>query len=118
MTTVQYVLASAFALVIFVTLVNAAVFLFVRGAARAALDEGVRFGSRAGAAAGTCEARADDVLRSLVGAALRPDVRVTCDTRNDIVVRARAEVRVASWWPGVPDWEFTLQARSARERIP
>ena len=62
MTTVQYVAATAFSLIVFVMMANFIVFLYARGVVRAAVDEGARAGGRFGATTGECESRARDVL--------------------------------------------------------
>ena len=64
-TTIQYVVATAFSLLLFVLVANLLVDLYERGAVRDALDEGVRAGVPIGATAADCEARAHDVVRSI-----------------------------------------------------
>ena len=66
MTTVQYVAATAFSLIVFVMMANFIVFLYARGVVRAAVDEGARAGGRFGATTGECESRARDVLGDLL----------------------------------------------------
>jgi hypothetical protein len=117
MTTIQFVVATALSLVLFVMMANLVVFLYARGAVRAAVDEAARVGARADAGPKDCEARAASTLDGLVGGRLRSQVRVQCEDRVD-VVRVRAEVHLLSWLPGVPDWDFTLVGRAAKEHIP
>src|SRR6266542_2451137 len=80
MTTVQYVVAVGFALVIFVMLANLVVDLYARGVVRAAVDEGARAGARLDAGRSECERRASAVLDDLLGAETRAGVAVRCTT--------------------------------------
>src|SRR5262249_508177 len=75
LTTIQYVVATAMSLVVFVALANAIVDLYARGVARAAVDEGARAGAVMDATVDDCAARANRVLE---GAVPRGSVRVTC----------------------------------------
>ncbi|HEY1740457.1 MAG TPA: hypothetical protein VGI86_17220, partial [Acidimicrobiia bacterium] len=62
----QYVAASALALVLLVMAANLLVDLYVRAAVRDALDEGVRAAVPLGGTADDCEARANDTVHGLV----------------------------------------------------
>jgi hypothetical protein len=111
---VQYVLATALSLLLFVTLANAVVDLYVRGVARAAVDEAARAGAALDATVSDCEQRAHDVLD---GAVTPGAVRVTC--REDSgAMRAHAEVVLAGWMPGIPTWTMTLEGEVVKERLP
>lgn len=115
--TVQYVLATAFSLVVFVMLANLVVFLYGRGVVRAALAEGARAGSPAEAGPAACEAAALDVLDDLLGG-MRDQVAVHC-AEEDGLVRARATVGFRSWLPAlVPDWNFRAGSSAVKERTP
>ena len=120
MTTVQFVLATALSLVVFVAMANVVVDLYARGVVRAALDEGVRAGAPFDATAGNCAARTREVVRGLLGGQLGRGVRVSCAlSAAGEAVEARADVVLGSWLPGVvPDWSFTLTGRATREREP
>jgi hypothetical protein len=120
MTTAQYVAATAFSLLAFVMLANFIVFLYARGVVRAAVDEGARAGGRFGASEADCESRADDVLGDLLGGGLGSGVELSCHRdRGEEVMRAQADVLLRGWIPGLtPDWSFTLEARSVKERVP
>jgi hypothetical protein len=119
MTTAQYVAASGLSLVVFVTMANFVVFLYARGVVRAAVDEGARAGGRFDASERECEARANDVLNDLLGGRLGDDVTVACDGGDGDVMRARAHAILGGWVLGlVPDWSFTVEARSSKERAP
>ena len=64
-TTIQYVVATGFSLLLFVLAANLLVGLYERGAVRDALDEGVRAGVPVAAGADDCLLRAHDVVRSI-----------------------------------------------------
>jgi hypothetical protein len=115
MTTVQYVAATAFSLIVFVMMANFIVFLYARGVVRAAVDEGARAGSRFGATTAECDARARGVLGDLLAGRLGSDMNVQCESSAD-EMHARVHMTLHGWLPGVvPDWTFTLDARSVRE---
>ena len=115
MTTVQYVAATAFSLIVFVMMANFIVFLYARGVVRATVDEGARAGSRFGATTDECDSRARDVLGDLLAGRLGDDVSVRCENNED-EMHARAHVTLHGWLPLlVPDWSFTLDARSVKE---
>ena len=116
MTTIQYVLAVAFALLTFVAMANLLVDLYVRGVVRAAVDEGARAGGRLEAGVAACQRRAADVLDDLLGGALRDQVEVTCEMGFEVVT-ARGEANLAGWVPGL-DWGFAVEAASYAEREP
>jgi hypothetical protein len=115
MTTVQYVAATAFSLIVFVMMANFIVFLYARGVMRAAVDEGARAGSRFGSTTADCDSRARDVLDDLLAGQLGRDLRVRCENDED-EMHATVDVTLHGWLPVlVPDWSFTLDARSVRE---
>jgi hypothetical protein len=116
-TTIQFVAAAGIGLVTFVVLANFVVFVYARGVVRAAVDEGARRGGRLGATPTECEARAHDVVDDLLGGRIGDGVSVSCRASDDTVV-AVGRVRLQGWLPVVPDWEFTLEGRSVRERAP
>jgi hypothetical protein len=116
MTTVQYVAATAFSLIVFVMMANFIVFLYARGVIRAAVDEGARAGSRFGATTNECDSRARDVLGDLLAGRLGNDVRIRCESTSEDEMHATVHVTLHGWLPGlVPDWTFTLDARSVKE---
>jgi hypothetical protein len=102
-----------------VTLANFVVDLYARGAARAAIDEGIRAGAPLDVPAGPqCERRAADTLDGLLGGSMRSSVRVRCLARFGVVF-AQAEVVLRGWIPGViPDWSFTLTGAGVQEHDP
>jgi len=113
----QYVVATAFVLVVFVGLANLVVDLYARGAVRAAVDEAVRAGARVDASVAQCDLRARDVLTDLLGRRLRAGVAVSCDERPGVVT-ATADVRLPSWLAVLPDWSFTVTGTAVKERVP
>ena len=116
MTTVQYVAATAFSLIVFVMMANFIVFLYARGVVRAAVDEGARAGGRFGATTGECESRARDVVGDLLAGRLGSDVSVQCESADEDEMHATVHVTLHGWLPGlVPDWTFSLDARSLKE---
>jgi len=114
LTTIQYVTATALSLLVFVTLANAVVDLYVRGVARAAIDEAARTGAALDATVADCRRRAHEVLDGVVAAGT---VQVTC-REVDGAMRARAQLVLAGWLPGVPAWTMVLEGEVAAERVP
>ena len=107
-------MATACSLVLFVALANAVVDLYVRGVARAAIDEAARSGAALDATAADCRRRARDVLDGVVAAGA---VRVTCSEVGGSM-RARARVELAGWLPGIPTWTMVLEGEVVAERAP
>jgi hypothetical protein len=112
-TTIQYVIAVAWSLVLLVLIANLLVDLYARGAVRDALDDGVRAGAPVGASVAACEQRAEEVVTGLVRGPLLNTV-VHCREDGDFVV-ADAEVTLRSWLPMlIPDWHMHLHAEALR----
>jgi hypothetical protein len=115
--TIQYVVASAFSLLLFVLIANLFVDLYERGAVRDALDEGVRAGVPAGASPADCETRVREVLHAIAGGSLLRVDSLSC-TREGAYVVATARVSLHSWLPMmVPDWHLRLRASALPEQI-
>jgi len=115
-TTVQYVVATACSLMLFVLTANLLVDMYARGAVRDALDEGVRAAVPIGAAPGVCEARAHEVVRSIAAGSLVHVDDLGC-ARNGPYVVAHARVTLRSWVPMlVGDWHLDLRAAALPER--
>jgi hypothetical protein len=113
-TTIQYVIAVAWSLILFVLIANLMVDLYARGAVRDALDDGVRAGAPAAGPVVACEARAHEVVSGLVRGPLL-DADLHCDESGPFVV-AEAKVSLRSWLPMLlPDWRMTLRAEALRE---
>src|SRR5687767_14418010 len=101
--TPQMVLAIALSFVVLVMMVNLIVFQYGRGAVRAAVDEGVRRGTREPASVADCEARAREIVESLLGGPMGEGISIGC-AEADGQMGAEAKVVFRSWLPGVPDW--------------
>ena len=107
-------MATALSLVLFVALANAVVDLYVRGVARAAVDEAARSGAALDATADDCQRRARSVLDGVVTSSA---VTVTCREVGG-TMRARAHVVLAGWIPGIPTWTMVLEGEVVTERLP
>jgi hypothetical protein len=104
----------SFTLVVAVIVVNMLLYLYGQGAARAAIDEGVRAGSRVGAGADTCQLRAEEALEGLMPGPLGDGVHLTGGVFGGELV-AIADVTFSSPLPGVPSWSFQMEARAVQE---
>ncbi len=114
-TTLQYVVATSFSLVLFVLVANLLVDLYTRGAVRDALDEGVRAAVPMTSTAADCEARVNEVIRSVAGGSLLRVDDLRCERDGDSVVAL--DVALLSWLPTlVPDWQLQLRASARQER--
>ncbi len=111
--TVEMILVVGFSLLVVVWIANLVENAYGRGVVRAALDEGARAGSRLSASAGECEARAAEVMRSLLGGTMGKSVRISC-TATTTEVRAQATGTFPAWMPPVPDWRVDMTASAQR----
>lgn len=109
---VQFVLASALALVLFLALANLVVVQYGRGAVRSALEQGARAGSTSGTAA--CEATARQVIADLMGGRMSDGLVLDCVVEGGAVVSS-ASVSFDSWTPLTPDFAFELTATAVVE---
>ncbi|HUH06479.1 MAG TPA: hypothetical protein VML96_01610 [Egibacteraceae bacterium] len=117
--TVQFLFAVALSLILLTAMANLIVFQYGRGVVRAALDEGVRAGSRVNIdAASHCEARVRSALSDLLGGRMGADVAFLGCAEDGRQVQARADVAFRGWLPMVPDWAFSLGATAVKEREP
>ena len=115
-TTLQYVVATGFSLLLFVLVANLLVDLYARGAVRDALDEGVRAAVPMTSTPADCEVRVHEVIRSIAGGSLLRVDELRCERDGDSVV-ARADISLRSWLPMlVPDWRLQLRASARQER--
>jgi hypothetical protein len=114
--TIQYVVATGFSLLLFVLIANLLVDLYERGAVRDALDEGVRAAKPVAATTHDCETRIHEVLSSVVGGSSLRVASLSCREDGDRVI-ASAQVALRSWFPALlPDWRLDLDAAAHRER--
>ena len=109
---IQFVLAAALALVVFVMLANLVVVQYGRGALRSALEQGARAGSIGGAAA--CERTAESVVSDLLGGAMSDGLVVSCRS-SDGAVAAGAEVTFQAWLPLTPDFHIVMESIATEE---
>jgi hypothetical protein len=109
---VQFVLASALALLTFLALANLIVVQYGRGAVRSALEQGARAGTTAGPAA--CEETARQVIDDLLGGRMSDGLSLSCEA-SGTSVRASASVTFESWTPLTPDFSFTLTSHGVVE---
>jgi len=111
---VGIMLAISFTLIVAVMVVNLFLYLYGQGAARAAIDEGVRAGSRVAAGKAVCEQRASEALDGLMPGPLGDDVVISCDPAGEELV-AVADATLHSPLPGIPSWSFRMEARAVQE---
>jgi hypothetical protein len=114
LTSVGILMAVGFTLIVAVLVVNMFLYLYGQGAARAAIDEGVRAGSRVDAGEHICEARAQETLVGLMPGPLHEDVDIDCLVSGGELV-AVADVTLSSPLPGFPSWSFQMEARATQE---
>lgn len=112
MATISYVMAAALAMIVFSSLANLIVVQYASGVVQAALDEGVRDGSSAGAL--RCEVEAKEFLDSALGGVYGESVVVSCREEGPFVV-ASASAMFQGYAPFVPDLSFDFEAMAARE---
>ena len=112
----QALIVYVLALVVFVWLLQLALFAYGRGVVRAAIDEGARAGSVVDDAVARCEQRAAQALGGLLGGRMGEDVSIVCSDDGERVL-ARAQVRFVSIAPG-PDWTFDITATARRTALP
>jgi hypothetical protein len=112
--TVQFVAATALSLVFLLVVANLLVNLYARGVVREALDEGVRAAAPIDARDGACEARAGEVLDNLLRGPIGDRIDVACQLVGGRA-QATADVSLPTWLPGLPRWQFRLEAVARRE---
>ena len=118
--TVEYVLAVCISMVVLVLIANLIVFEYGHGVARAAVDQGVREGSRTTTPVASCEVAAQQVITDLLGGregSMGAGVAITC-TQAGGRLDARATGRFKAWLKPVPDWSFTSTATAVVEPRP
>lgn len=114
LTSVGILMAVSFTLIVAVLVVNLFLYLYGHGAARAAIDEGVRAGSRVDAGEDICEVRADEALLGLMPGPLHEGIDIDCEVVGGELV-AVADVTLSSPLPGFPSWSFLMEARAIQE---
>lgn len=111
-TSVQFLLASGLALILFLALANLVVVQYGRGAVRSALEQGARAGTTSGPAA--CEGTASQVIEDLLGGRMSDGLVMNCELSDGSVV-ATASGSFESWTPLTPGFGFTLTSRAVAE---
>lgn len=102
----QFVLGAALALLLFVSLANLVVVQYGRGAIRSALEQGVRAGSVTRSEA-ICETTARGVADQLLGGRMSDRLEVRCVFGADGMA-ASARAVFESWTLLTPDFEVEL----------
>jgi hypothetical protein len=109
----QFVLGAALALLLFVSLANLVVVQYGRGAIRSALEQGVRAGSVTRSEA-VCEATARGVADQLLSGRLSDRLEVRC-VSNVGGITASARAVFESWTVLTPDFEVELATEAFLE---
>jgi hypothetical protein len=112
LSSVQFVLAAALALIMFLALANLVVVQYGKGAIRSALEQGARAGTTAGANA--CEERSTQVVEDLLGGRMSDGLVLSCSVSGGSVV-ATASAVFESWTPLTPDFSFSLSSAAVVE---
>jgi Flp pilus assembly protein TadG len=112
LSSIQFVLAAALALILFLALANLVVVQYGKGAIRSALEQGARAGTTAGAPA--CEERANQVVEDLLGGRMSDGLVLSCSVSGGAVV-ATASAVFESWTPLSPDYSFSLSSTAVVE---
>lgn len=115
-TSIQFLLAAALALVFFLALANLVVIQYGRGAIKSALDQGVRAGAIS-ADPRDCEGKALDVVGQLLGGRMSDDFVVVCSATGRLMM-ARGSAVFESWTPLAPDIEVRLVSQALVEPSP
>ena len=113
---VQFLLASALALLMFVAFANLVAVQYGRGALRSALEQGVRAGAITSSAS-DCQAVSMDVIGQLLGGRMSDDVVVRCAVSGGLMTGS-ASVVFESWSPLTPDFPVSMTADAVVEGGP
>jgi hypothetical protein len=109
---VQFVLASTLALVLFLALANLVVVQYGRGAVRSALEQGARAGTVAGPSA--CQRTAEMVVEDLLGGRMSDGLAISCVV-NGMEVVASSRGSFQSWTPLTPDFDVSMTSSAVLE---
>ena len=109
---VQFVLASALALLLFFALANLVVVQYGRGVIRSALEQGARAGTVGGVE--RCEDTVQVVIQNLLGGRMSDDLILGCSVAGATVL-AEASVTFDSWTPLTPDFPISMATRAVVE---
>jgi len=118
--TIEYVMAVLISMVVLVAIANLIVFEYGHGVVRAAVEQGVRQGSRTATPVASCQAAAQQVVTDLLGGragSMGAGVSITC-TQAGGRLDANATGRFRAWLKPMPDWSFTSTATAVVEPSP
>ncbi len=115
--TAQFVAAVAFSLLLLVLIANVIVVQYARGVVRSAAEEGAQAGSRLSATQTECEARATEVLDTLLGGAMGHGVTVNCSV-GATEVSATVQYTFTPWLPLIPPWIGSQTSFAVKEVLP
>jgi hypothetical protein len=115
-TSVQFLLASGLALMLFLTLANLVVVQYGRGVLRSALDQGARAGA-VSSSVEECRQRTENVLGQLLGGRMGDSVETSCGIGPRMVTASGRAVFV-SWTPFTSDFVIEMTAQATRELPP
>lgn len=113
---VQFVVAAALALLLFIAMANLVVVQYGRGAIRSALEQGARAGSVARSTE-ACEATIRDVVDQLLGGRMSDGLTMAC-TVNGVSMAASASAVFESWTFLTPDFEVSISTEAYLEPEP
>lgn len=113
---VQFLLAAALGLLVFLILANVVVVQYGRGAIRSALEQGARAGSIQGDTA-VCVARVGEVLDQLLGGRMSDRLDAEC-VSSGTVMTASADAVFESWTPLLSDFQVELSTDALIEPPP
>ncbi len=111
-TSVQFVLASGLALIVFIIFANLVVVQYGRGALRSAVEQGARAGTTQGVDA--CESVASLALSGLLGGRMGDGIVIDCRVEGQDMV-AMGGGSFQSWTPVTPDFAVNIESRAAIE---
>lgn len=115
--TVQFVVAVGFSLVLLVLIANVIIVQYAQGVVRSAAEEGAQAGSRLSATNIECEARANEVLGSLLGGAMGAGVTASCNV-GATEVSATIQYTFTPWLPLIPAWTGSQTSFAVKESLP
>jgi len=115
--TVQFVVAVAFSLLLLVLIANVIIVQYAQGVVRSAAEEGAQAGSRLSATKIECEARANEVLGSLLGGTMGAGVTVSCNV-GATEVSATVQYTFTPWLPLIPAWTGSRTSFAVKESLP
>jgi hypothetical protein len=116
MSSIQFLLASALGLILFLTFANLIVIQYGRGALKSALEQGARVAAVTGSSAG-CEQRVKDVVGQLLGGTMGDGVVVSCEVLGGVATVVASAV-FDSWTPLSSDFAVELTATATVEAAP